>query len=135
MKLADLSPTVLGQIRALRYDYILEKHEGPGRWSAVLQYYEPEFLLLDGFDVLLPISQDQHPNITVVRSALSRDASLLILFLKDTTYVTRSGDEMFEAGRIAICERMAGAEFYIATVYHEWFIVENEGLSSKELPP
>jgi hypothetical protein len=135
MQLADLSPTVLEQIRALRYDYILEKHEGPGRWSAVLQYYEPEFLLLDGFYVLLPIGQDRHPNITVVRRALSADGSILVLFLKDTTYVSRPEDEVFEAGRIAICERMAGAEFYIATVYHEWFIVENEGLSSKELPP
>lgn len=129
MKLAELSPQVIEEIKALRYDYILEKHEGPGRWSAVLQYYGPEFLSVGGLHVLLPISQDQHPNLVVLRQALSTDGSILLLFLRDMTDISGSEDEMFEAGRIAICERMAGVEFYIATVYHEWFVVENEGLS------
>jgi hypothetical protein len=132
MKLADLSPQVIETIKALRYDYILEKHEGPGRWSAVLQYYRPEFLPVGGVHVLLPISQDQHPDIVVLRQVLSTDGSILLLFLRDMTNISGSEDEMFEAGRIAICERMAGAEFYIATVYHEWFVVENEGLSLSE---
>jgi hypothetical protein len=114
MKLADLSSHVIEKIKALRYDYILEKHEGPGRWSAVLQYYEPEFLPIGGFHVLLPISQDQHPNIVVLRQVLSTDGSILLLFLRDMTHISGSEDEMFEASRIAICERMADAEFYIA---------------------
>jgi hypothetical protein len=132
MKISDLSPAMIELIKTFRYDRILEKHEGPERWSAVLQYYHPEFLSLGEMWVLLPVSLDQHPNITLLRAALSTDGSLLTLFLRDTTYA--SGDEasLFEAGRIAICERMPGHEFYIATVYHEWFVVHNEGLASAQ---
>jgi hypothetical protein len=31
--------------------------------------------------------------------------------------------EDFEAGRIAICEKMPGENFFLTTVYHEWFIL------------
>jgi hypothetical protein len=132
MKLTELPPEILEKIKTLRYDYLLEKHEGPGRWSAVLEYYDPELLHLAGFYVLLPIGQTHHPHLTVLRHVLSADASMLTLFLKDTTHMSRPEGEMIEAGRIAICERMPGADFYIATVYHEWFIIENEGLSAHE---
>lgn len=93
-----------------------------------MEYYEPEFMRIGEFDVLLPVEQRHHPHITVLRQVLSTDSDVLTLFLRDTTYVSGSDFEMFEAGRLAICERMD--EFYIATVYHEWFIVENEGLGS-----
>ena len=33
--------------------------------------------------------------------------------------------EYFEAGRLAICEKIPGENFYVATVYHEWFVIEN----------
>ncbi|MCC7449777.1 MAG: hypothetical protein IT324_20320 [Anaerolineae bacterium] len=128
MKLADLSPAVIERINSFRYDHIGEKHEGPERWSAVLEYYEPEFMQIDGYDVLLPIEGERHANITILRCILSADGQTLTLFLKDTTYNPAPEYEMFYTGRLAICEKMAGTDFYIATVYHEWFIVENAGL-------
>lgn len=128
MKLADVSPAIIEKIKTFRYDRILEKHEGPERWASVLEYYDPEFMLIDGRDVLLPIEGEQHPNISVLRSIVSVDGRTLTLFLKDVTYNPGGDMEMFYTGRIAICEKMAGTEFYLTTVYHEWFIVENAGL-------
>ena len=81
MKLANLAPSVIETITGLDYDYILEKHEGPGRWSAVLEYYNPEILGLGGFNILLPVSQDQHPNISLLRHILSEDGKTLLIFL------------------------------------------------------
>jgi hypothetical protein len=46
--------------------------------------------------------------------------------LKDTTYAQDAKYEWIDAGRLAICEKMSGTDFYIYVVYHEWFIVENE---------
>ncbi len=129
MKLADLSPELLERIKSWRYDRILEKHEGPENWSSVLEYYNSEFLRLDGHDVLLPLERENLPNISLLRCIESKDGKTLTLFLKDTTYVTNPRNEFFDAGRIAICEKVAGAEFYIAVVYHAWFMVDNKGLS------
>ncbi len=121
MKLADLAPQVLTEIRRYRYDRIIEKHEGPERWATVLQHYEPEFLTLAGRDVLLPVEREQHPNITVLRAIVSDDGAVLTLFLRDTTY----GTDWYDSGFLAVCERFPGQEFFLATVYHEWFVVEN----------
>jgi hypothetical protein len=88
-------------------------------------------MAFDGRAVLLPIEGENHPNVSLVRSIVSEDGETLTLFLKDVTYLSSPADEMFEAGRIAICEKVSGTDFYIATVYHEWFIVENEGLRSE----
>jgi hypothetical protein len=128
MKLADLPPDIILKITSFRYDQILEKHEGPWRWSGDFQYGNPEIMLLNGYHVLLPIHQDQHPNITALRIVPSADGKTLTLFLKDTTYVEDSNYDWVDAGRLAICEKVSGASFYIATVYHEWFIVQNDGL-------
>jgi hypothetical protein len=128
MKVADLSPEIIGRIKTFRYDRIIGKHEGPWKWAYVLEDYETEFILVEGRDVLLPISGKNLPNITILRAIFSADGSTLTLFLKDTTYTHNPDDEWFDAGRIAICEKMRGTDFYIAVVYHEWFMVENEGL-------
>ena len=121
MKLAELAPAVLEKIRRYRYDRILEKHEGPERWESVLEYYDPEFLELAGRAVLLPVSRDQHPNITLLRGIVSDDGTALTLFLRDTTY----GQDWYDSGFLAFCEKLPGQEFFLATVYHEWFVVEN----------
>ena len=122
MKLRDLSSDVLDRIKRLRYDRILEKHEGPEKWSGVLEYYGPEFLAVNGQDVLLPIAATNHKNITILRTIVGDNGASLILFLKDTTRVSDPRDEAFFAGYIAICDRMPGEEFYIAIVYHSWFM-------------
>jgi hypothetical protein len=63
MKLATLSPTMLDKIEDLRYDYILEEHEGPGRWAAVLEYYKPEFLRLTDFTFCGPFIKINTPTL------------------------------------------------------------------------
>ncbi|HYN87528.1 MAG TPA: hypothetical protein VER55_03310, partial [Ardenticatenaceae bacterium] len=127
MKLTELPAPVIDKIRAYRWDRIIEKHEGPERWSSVLEYYDPEFIEVDGRHVLLPVERTQHPNITILRCIVASDEQTLVLFLKDTTYLTSTtpDDEMFRAGYLAICDRLAGEAFYIAVVYHEWFIIHN----------
>jgi hypothetical protein len=128
LKLSNLSPEILERLKAFRFDRIIEKHEGPARWNSVLEYDEPEFMVIDSYHVLLPIEQETHPNITILRCIPSKDGKTLTLFLKDKTYVPDVEDEMFFAGRLAICEQVKDTDFYIAVVYHEWFIVENGGL-------
>lgn len=121
MRLTDLPRDVLEQIRRYRYDRIIEKHEGPERWEAVLEFGEPEFLTLAGRDVLLPVPRESHPNITLLRAIMSDDSTVLTLFLRDTSY----GQEWFDSGFLAICEKLPGQEFYLSTVYHEWFVIDN----------
>ena len=125
MKLADLTAETIEQIKTLLYDRILEKHEGPAKWVSQFQYGDPEFMMIDNRAVLLPVEREQHANITVLRAIVGEDGTVLTLFLKDTTYVSDPQWEYFEAGRLAFCEKMPGHDFYIATVYHEWFIIQN----------
>jgi hypothetical protein len=130
MRVADLSPEVVQQIRSCRYDRIIEKHEGPERWDAIFRYsYDPEFIEVDGFFVLLPIEGERLSNISVLRCVVSRDEQTLTLFLKDTTfaeaYDVDPEEDIFYTGFLAVCDKVPGQEFFLAIVYHEWFIVEN----------
>jgi hypothetical protein len=118
MKLSDLSPAVRERLKAMRYDRIIEKHEGPWSWDGVLKYEDPDFLLLHDHWVLLPVSRAQHPQITLLRCIESADGQTLTLFLKDTTY-----DQGVVAGRVAVCDKFPDAEFFVAVLYHEWFII------------
>ncbi len=123
MKVADLSKEMIERIKTVRYDQILEKHEGPWGWDGQFKYDDPEFMTIEGWDVLLPLDKAQHSNITILRTAFSQDGQTLTLFLKDTAYNSDPRWEDFEAGRIAICEKMPGEVFYLTMVYHEWFIL------------
>ncbi|MEP0907524.1 hypothetical protein NC969_18590 [Leptolyngbya subtilissima ST-M1] len=40
--------------------------------------------------------------------------------MKDTTY----GDDWFMSGYMAVCDRLLNQDFYLAILYHEWFIIE-----------
>jgi hypothetical protein len=64
-------------------------------------------------------------NITLQRCIPSQDEGVLPLFLKDTTYVDRPQDEFLRAGFLAVCDRFPEHDFYVASVYHEWFMVDN----------
>ena len=123
LKLSDLSPATKDRIKSYRWDRIIEKHEGPETWSHLLDYVD--FLEINGFTVLLPVGADRHPNITALRCIVSVDNRTLTLFLKDRTYSVPAQDEMFYNGFVAICDKFPGEEFYIAILYHEWFIIEN----------
>ena len=130
MKVADLSPELLETIKAVRWDRIIEKHEGPEDWEYQLGYRseyielteadDAEFLEIGGYFVLFPVARKRHPNITILRVIPSADGNTLTIFLKDTTY----GDGMFEAGYMSVCEKVKGEDFFLATLYHEWFIIE-----------
>jgi hypothetical protein len=51
------------------------------------------------------------------------------IFLKDTTY----GSEWYEIGYLAVCDRVAGEEFWLAIIYHEWFVIEPDPIFSIDL--
>ncbi|MDB9372315.1 hypothetical protein [Nodularia sphaerocarpa] len=122
MKLSDLSTETLEKIKPLRWDRIIEKHEGPETWEYVLESEAPEFLEIARHPVLLPIEQSRHPNITILRSIWSADINSVTIFLKDTTY----DDDPFSSGFMAVCDRLKDEDFFVAILYHEWFIIERE---------
>ena len=127
----NLSKDTIEKIKSYRYDRIIEKHEGPEHWSSVIEYYNPEFIEIDKKPVLLPIDQEHHGNITILRTITDKEEKTITVFLKDTTYVEKPEDEWFEAGFVAICDKVPSEEFYIAILYHEWFIVD-EHISAKK---
>lgn len=120
MKLSNLSTEALEKIKSVRWDRIIEKHEGPEDWDSVLRYYEPEFMMIEGRFILLPVERSHHPNITILRCIWSADGKSLTLFLRDTTY----DDDPFFSGFVAVCDRVAGEDFFLAILYHEWFVIE-----------
>jgi hypothetical protein len=123
MKLTDLTPEILEKIKAIRWDRIIEKHEGPEDWASVLEYSEPEFMMIESRPVLLPVEQSQHVNIEILRTIWSDNRNSLTLFLKDTTY----DDNWYTSGYMAVCDKVLGEDFYLAILYHEWFIIEDQG--------
>jgi len=124
MKVAELSNETLAKIKRVRWDRIIEKHEGPETWESEFRYREPEFIEIEGRWVLLPVEASRHQNITILRTIWSADGNSLTLFLKDTTF----DDDMFVSGYMAVCDRPKGEEFFLAVLYHEWFIIEKAEL-------
>lgn len=122
MEVSSLSPEAREKITRLRFDRIIEKHEGPERWADVFEYADPDFLNLAGHDVLLPVDRENHPNVALLRCIESADGAALTLFLRDTTY----GQDWYDSGYLAVCEKLPGESFFVATVYHEWFVFENK---------
>ena len=120
MKLSDLSAQTLEKIKLVRWDRIIEKHEGPEDWDSVFRYEEPEFIEIKGCAVLLPVDKSHHPNISIIRCIWSADKNSVTLFLSDTTY----DDDVFFSGFMAVCDRPKDEEFFLAILYHEWFIIE-----------
>jgi hypothetical protein len=148
MKLVDLSEATRKKIAKVRYDQIVEKHEGPFDWNCTLdddpepfffanrpdlplprqQQDTPEFLIIDNCPVLLPIPLKHHPNIEIIRTIWSADGNSVTIFLTDTTY----GSEWYEIGYLAVCDKVAGEEFWLAIIYHEWFVIEPDPIFSIE---
>lgn len=52
------------------------------------------------------------------------DNNCVTVFLSDTTYE----DDPFFSGFMAVCDRLKGEEFFLAVLYHEWFIIERAGV-------
>ena len=125
MKIEDLSTGVIEKIKSYKYDRIIEKHEGPENWSSVLKYYNPEFIEANGYYVLLPVDRGHYLNITILRCIVSDNGDSLTIFLKDTTYIDNPDQEKFFAGFVVVCDKVPGEEFFVAILYHEWFIIDN----------
>ena len=49
---------------------------------------DAEFLEIDGYFVLLPITRKQNSNVTIMRTILSADSNMLTIFLKVLPTVT-----------------------------------------------
>jgi len=130
-----LSPKIKKKIKYCHWDRILEKHEGPESWQYELKYVE--FMEISGHQVLLPISRERHPNITILRCIEGDDGQSLTIFLKDTTYVREPDDEKFSAGFMAVCDKFPDEDFFLAIVFHEWFIIDEPfryaGMSEEEI--
>ena len=123
--IANLPGAVFERIKKMRFDRIIEKHEGPFDWEDYLD--TAEIMLINDHQVLLPIPWTDHRNIEILRATVSKNEQTITLFLKDQTF-SNTADEFFMAGRLAVCDKVAGTDVFIAVVYHEWFVVNNEGM-------
>ena len=121
MRVKELSPEVLDRITKLRFDRFVHKHEGPEKWSWFVEH-EAAFLDVDGRSVLLPVPAENLQNMGVLRCVVGDGGDTLTLFLKDTTHVPDPDQEAFFAGFLAVCDRLPGEPFFVAIVYHEWFM-------------
>ena len=148
MTVKDLSPNLLETLKKTRYDRIVEKHEGPETWDWQLpdearkermkEMYgdsdmdfnldaHVDFLEIGGVQVLLPVNNDHHENMTFLHHFFSEDRQKLVLYIKDTTY----DDDAFSAGFVAICDKYPNESFYLATFYHEWYIIDYDPMAEK----
>jgi hypothetical protein len=145
MKLADLSEATRQKVAKVRWDRIIEKHEGPWDWSCLVADdsdrvifvnrpdYDPfthqiedvpEFLIIDDRPVLLPIPRKYHPNVEIVRTNWSVDGNSVTIFLTDTTF----GSDWSEIGFLAVCDKVVGEDFWLTIIYHERFVIEPDPL-------
>ena len=148
MTVKDLSPSLLATLKKTRFDRIVEKHEGPETWDWELpdearkeemkKMYgnsdmdfnfdaHADFMTIGGVQVLLPITYERHKNITILHYFFSEDRHKIVLYIKDTTY----DDCVWGAGFLAICDKYPDEPFYIATLYHEWFIIDYDPMAEK----
>ena len=120
MKVEKISAKTLESIRNYRWDDGVEKHE-TSSWEYLLNPPEIEFLNVNGFDVLLPVEKNHHPNISILRCIVSDDKQSLTIFLKDTTYASGT-----LAGFFTVCDKVPGEEWFIAILYHDWYIMDDK---------
>jgi len=123
MKIADLSPELVEKIKTLQYDRNIEKHDGPYDWAWEIEDDTVEFIEMSGYDVLLPMQKYHYPNIKPLRVIPSADGLVLTIFFTDSTKAFAFEDNGL--GFLAICEKIPDENFFIATVYHEWFILDS----------
>ncbi|MBE9052208.1 hypothetical protein IQ243_17605 [Nostocales cyanobacterium LEGE 11386] len=141
MKVADLPTSVIEELITSEYwridiDPGLDaKHEFFIRWEYLLPNphtanYEPgelaEVVNFNGYDILLPIGQNHHPHLNLLRLNVSADETSLTLFLFDT-YHGSWFDNIHAAryGFLAVADRYQkyGCNFFIASYYHFSYLV------------
>ncbi|MGB0931860.1 MAG: hypothetical protein ACPGVB_13845 [Chitinophagales bacterium] len=114
--LKQLSEETKEKISQYRYDYFVEKHEGPWSWADALEYERLCFILVDNQFVLLPLPSENASNITILQHYYSENRTRLIVHLQDTTWY----DSNHEA-YLCIAEQIEGEDFYLCTLYHTYY--------------
>lgn len=79
MKIADLSAETIEKIKLVRWDRIIEKHEGPEDWESVFRYEQLEFLEVEGYPILLPVNKSHHSHISILRCIWSAEKNSVTL--------------------------------------------------------
>jgi hypothetical protein len=139
LKIEELSQETIAKLSQIRYDRIIEKHEGPFDWKSkfseprklpkeYLEHYpdynpideKPQFLTVGKHNILLPVGREHHSHITILHYFLSEDHAKLVIYLKDSTYY----EDDLTIGFMSICDLVEPENFYISTVYHEWFMTD-----------
>jgi hypothetical protein len=128
MTIADLSEETLARLGKWRFDRIVKKHEGPYSYSSRFQSGQADFFTINGYEVLLPVPKNQHANLTVLRCIMGDDRKSMTVFLKNTSSMEEASSEFFHAGFVAVCDRFERESFFVAILYHEWFIIDEKPL-------
>lgn len=124
MKLEELTPAVLEQLETVRFDRFSAQYEGLWDYKWWLKEEGAEFLQAAEHWVLLPTESRHWPHITFERVIESRDRRTLTLFGRDATFAGTGSDEDSTAGFLAVCEKFPGQEFFVATFYHDRYLIE-----------
>jgi hypothetical protein len=148
MRLADLPPEVIADLSdhdnwRLDIDPGFDsKHEFWMAWHHFISipteepiYYQKteddlaEFLNFNGYDVLLPVRREHHPDIRLIRLMPSADEKTLTLFIHDSFFKDWFNDSWgARYGFLAIADRYQkfGCDFYIASYYHFAYLINQD---------
>jgi hypothetical protein len=126
MRLTELSTEERERLERYGLDWLHEKREF-WPWEYLLS--TSEFLSVQGYDVLLPVPADHHPNIIVERLIAKDD--MVVLYLRDTTIwdrfeVSTEADEderEFHSCFLAVCVREPEIGCHIAVAYHQCLLM------------
>jgi hypothetical protein len=137
MKPTELPAEVQDYIKRYHIGMLLEKHES---WSWSIQITYSAFFTFDGYEVLLPIQEEDRANVSLLWLAVGAEGNLLTLYIEDTTtwnsiqnhpfYKSESGDESMKrvyTDFVVICEQVPGQAFYIATFCHKGILSRQPG--------
>ena len=103
-------------------------------WELGLQY-GCMFMNFNGYDVLLPLPEEQRSNISLIWLVISPDNNLLMLYLEDTSFWVEEDSQWCESDVdkrrrtdfVTIAEKVPEQTFYIATFYHHGILNKQPG--------
>lgn len=143
--IGDIPAPILERIKQLRYDRILEKHEGPWNWSSALKYGDACILSLTEKKadvigtVLMPFDERFLEDIEVTFCDTMPDGmgggKLLLFFVCPSLagYDNAEGRNRQWSGFCAVCNRIPiddesteYEDFYVTVMLHETFFLEPE---------
>lgn len=95
-----------------------------------------EFLVFEGYEVLLPVYRNHHPFIKLIRLIPSSDHQTLTLFIHDSFHQDWFQDSWgARYGFLAIADRYQkfGCDFYIANYYHFSYLIGADYKKGREI--